>query len=378
MPNYPSNFNRQYSPPASQPYHQSTTQTSAVRERSLSPVSPKTKVTNLSAAHIYPSSEYEPFQTPTPVSNNGHPVETPQYQQYRQSSIHGSPVQTMMAPPLYASSSPVQTIRPQPSSHSSSASLHTPPAHAVPYNAHTQKLSHSPVPYVHGVSGAHNSTSHVRRASQASAVTASPSTHSRKRSLESAASESSVQPAPKRPKYEVTPIWAQRYDRSREKQHTNPRRAPPQLQQPTPAAHRSVTPVERKVNGHRPTPPPHHEERESRESGADRDFQQEIPPGMEPSFDNVIPYNDVVMRVAERIYDFVIQCPFELDPGSSWEIEAKLGRIVSKSDNERVFLPVDSETIIREDWARENTRFDSKMGMVRDFQIKLLRILPDC
>jgi len=99
---------------------------------------------------------------------------------------------------------------------------------------------------------------------------------------------------------------------------------------------------------------------------------------MEPSFDNVIPYNDVVMRVAERIYDFLIQCPFELDPGSNWEIEAKLGRIVNKSDNERVFLPVDSETIIRGDWARENTRFDSKMGMVRDFQIKLLCILPDC
>jgi hypothetical protein len=125
------------------------------------------------------------------------------------------------------------------------------------------------------------------------------------------------------------------------------------------------------VNGHRPTPPPHREERESRELRADRDFQQEIPPGMEPSFDNVIPYNDVVMRVADRIYEFLIKCPFELDQGSKWEIEAKLGRILDKRENERIFLPVESETIIREDWARDNTKFDSKMGMVRDTQIKL-------
>src|SRR5262249_3408790 len=155
----------------------------------------------------------------------------------------------------------------------------------VPYTTHTQQPTHSPVSYLHGASGAHNSIPHARRTSQVSAMTASPTAHSRKRSLESAASESSVQPMPKRRKYEVTPIWAQRYDRSREKQHPNLRKGPPQLQQTT---YRSVTPIERKVNGHRPTPPPHREERENREPGVDRDFQQEIPPSMEPSFDNVI------------------------------------------------------------------------------------------
>jgi len=71
------------------------------------------------------------------------------------------------------------------------------------------------------------------------------------------------------------------------------------------------------------------------------------------------------MEVAERIYENIIACPWELPQGSKWEVEAKLGHIIDKNTGERLYLPVRSETILNQDWASENIRFNSKMSMAQ-------------
>lgn len=197
-------------------------------------------------------------------------------------------------------------------------------------------------------------------------MTESPVAGSRKRSLESATSEASQQPpAPKRRKYETPPIWAQRFDRSKEKPYTGPKPSMPRLSHlaPTASTQRSITPVEiksepkneQKVNGHPTTPP----------AGPDRSWQQEAVEGWEPSFDNMVPYNDVVMQVADRIFDNILNCPFKLPKGSKWEIEAKLGHLIDKSTGERLNLPVRTETILDPVFAAQRVRFDSKMSMAQ-------------
>jgi len=275
-----------------------------------------------------------------------------------------------MAPPSYNSNSPVQTIRPQPvQTHPYVAAHQTPPAQQPSYPVHIQQTHHSPVSYSHSSHsshGAQNSISTLRRASQISAMTESPIAASRKRSLESSTSETSQQPAPKRRRHETPPIWAVRFDRSKEKVYDGPRIeiTPHQHQQLSlQTTQRSVTPAdikseqrnESKVNGHSSTPP----------RPQSRAWQQETPPGWEPNFDNMIPYNDVVMEVADRIYDNIVECPWELPEGSTWEIEAKLGHIIDKKTGERLYLPVRSETILDQGWASENIRFDSKMSMAQ-------------
>jgi len=71
------------------------------------------------------------------------------------------------------------------------------------------------------------------------------------------------------------------------------------------------------------------------------------------------------MDVADRIYNNIIDCPWELPEGSTWEIEAKLGHIIDKSTGERLYLPVRSETILDQGYASENIRFNSKMSMTQ-------------
>lgn len=198
-------------------------------------------------------------------------------------------------------------------------------------------------------------------------MTESPVANSRKRSLESATSENSQQPPPpKRRKHETPPVWAQRFDRSKEKVYTGPRLAMPLRSQPAaPSAtiQRSVTPAdikiehktEQKVNGRQPTPP----------AGPDRSWQQELPRGWEPNFDTIVPHNDIVMEIADRIFDNIVECPFQLPEGSKWEIEAKLGHLIDQNTGERLILPIRSECVLDPGWVPGNVRFDSKMSMAQ-------------
>ena len=74
----------------------------------------------------------------------------------------------------------------------------------------------------------------------------------------------------------------------------------------------------------------------------------------EPSIDNTIPYDEITRRVADFLFDYVVK--YE-DPNLNWngaggpilEIEAKLGQIVSKLTGSRLYLPVQTETVLVDD-----------------------------
>ena len=107
-------------------------------------------------------------------------------------------------------------------------------------------------------------------------------------------------------------------------------------------------------NGHSaPTPSPNQPQRS-------RSLAREMPPALEPNFDNVVPYDDLTRTAADLIWETVMGFPVELGPGDHFEIEAKLGTIIALGTGDRIALPVDSECAISLDFA-PRIKFQSSM-----------------
>jgi mRNA capping enzyme, beta chain len=87
-----------------------------------------------------------------------------------------------------------------------------------------------------------------------------------------------------------------------------------------------------------------------------------MPPELEPSFDNVVPYDDLTRTASDLIWDTIMRFPrdVEITPTDRFEIEAKLGTIIDVNTGERIHLPVDGEVAITEEFSRR-TRFQSRM-----------------
>jgi len=89
----------------------------------------------------------------------------------------------------------------------------------------------------------------------------------------------------------------------------------------------------------------------------------------EPTITNMIPYEELTRIVSDFIYSHVIMVddPMLLGTGpgdAQLEIEAKLGQIVDRDSNERLRLPVVSETVLNMDDPSLRVQFKSSMTEV--------------
>ena len=99
--------------------------------------------------------------------------------------------------------------------------------------------------------------------------------------------------------------------------------------------------------------------------------QDDGPLGLwEPSITNVIPYEEVTRKVMDFLFVEVVE---RIDvglvhqaglAGAQLEIEAKLGQLVDKNTNDRLRLPILTESIFNKDHPSWRTTFRSSMTEV--------------
>ncbi|KAK9430338.1 CYTH-like domain-containing protein [Lipomyces doorenjongii] len=78
------------------------------------------------------------------------------------------------------------------------------------------------------------------------------------------------------------------------------------------------------------------------------------------TFTNVEPYEDLTRRVSSWIYANVVD--MAPDVQNQIEIEAKIGTILSKQTQQRLALPVDTETLLNTDMLAGTIEFESDVG----------------
>ncbi|KAK9237025.1 CYTH-like domain-containing protein [Lipomyces kononenkoae] len=81
------------------------------------------------------------------------------------------------------------------------------------------------------------------------------------------------------------------------------------------------------------------------------------------TFTNVEPYEDLTRRVSSWIYANV--APMAPDVQNQLEIEAKIGTILSKQTQQRLSLPVDTETLLNTDMLGGTIEFESDVGRIQ-------------
>ncbi|KAK7205360.1 CYTH-like domain-containing protein [Myxozyma melibiosi] len=86
-------------------------------------------------------------------------------------------------------------------------------------------------------------------------------------------------------------------------------------------------------------------------------------PGKYSTFTNVEPYEDLTRRVTSWVYANVSEMAAEVQ--AQIEIEAKVGTILSKETNQRLVLPVDTETLLNTDMLAGQIMFESDMGALQ-------------
>ena len=176
-----------------------------------------------------------------------------------------------------------------------------------------------------------------------------------------------LQPPQKRARHDEPPIWALR---SHITAHIRDRRSaqgPKQDLRSTRFQSRSVTPLPGKS-------PANSEVNGTRAPAARPDFEEtnDGPLGYwERSITNVEPFNDLTRMVTDFIYSELDRRPDiavtdvggNVSPNGQIEIEAKLGTLVDKRENERIRLPIVSAVILGLE-ARRNIAFESFMTEV--------------
>ena len=92
-------------------------------------------------------------------------------------------------------------------------------------------------------------------------------------------------------------------------------------------------------------------------------------PSLEPSIINTTPYEEITRTIADWLFsqvvlreDIGVTATGQTAPGAIFEIEAKLGHIIDLNTNDRVSLPVLTETIISHRDPNLRTKFQSSMS----------------
>ena len=74
---------------------------------------------------------------------------------------------------------------------------------------------------------------------------------------------------------------------------------------------------------------------------------------MEPSLTNIAPYDEITRQVCDFLWNNVVMRedlhgnnPYGSNHGVKLEIEGKLGVLISKETNNRVSLPITSQTVL--------------------------------
>ncbi|KAI9690459.1 MAG: mRNA-capping enzyme subunit beta [Bathelium mastoideum] len=173
-----------------------------------------------------------------------------------------------------------------------------------------------------------------------------------------------VQPPPKRVKYDEPPIWARRSPITAHIREQRLAHVSKQDRSNSRFQSRSVTPMPAK------SPAPS-EVNGTRGPMARPDFEEtnDGPLGYwERCITNVEPYNDVTRIVTDFIYSELERRPDidvtdvggNVSPNGQIEIEAKLGTLVDRRNNERIRLPIVSSVILDLE-ARKHVAFESFM-----------------
>lgn len=86
-----------------------------------------------------------------------------------------------------------------------------------------------------------------------------------------------------------------------------------------------------------------------------------VPRGPEklPTISNLVPYEDLTRKVTEWLYSHLFQ--MEAQDRQNIEVEIKMGQICAKANERRIQLPIVTETILRSDYARTDTFFQSQL-----------------
>ena len=150
----------------------------------------------------------------------------------------------------------------------------------------------------------------------------------------------------RRQKFDSPPIWAQKAPTRQPVDREAPRKDLPVN------VSRTVAPRSEIVN--------------SSTSRADIPRLKEISEALghwEPSILNVLPHEEFTRVIADFLYQYVVG---QNELGSeNIEIEAKIGQIVDQNTQQRLQLPVHTETIIRKDDPRVRTSFQSSMTLAQ-------------
>lgn len=94
----------------------------------------------------------------------------------------------------------------------------------------------------------------------------------------------------------------------------------------------------------------------------------------EPSINNLIPYEELTREISNFLYGNALSVPGFDEPGGiacenngQLEIEAKLGRIIDKKTNKRLYLPIKTESVIDDTPTGLDVAFESSMTEVGVF-----------
>lgn len=159
-----------------------------------------------------------------------------------------------------------------------------------------------------------------------------------------------IKPPPQKRPRGVVPRWAQSARGNRplrfidaSQYNSKPRQ---QVQRPPVPQHEPIMPPRQNGN----TAPP-------------QQLQALVPnDGWEPSITRTVPFENLSKKICQWIINIIVPRPAPL--GSKWEIEAKVGAIMSSETGERYYnTEIDSEALLNRERTR-NTRFDSSMNIV--------------
>ena len=104
---------------------------------------------------------------------------------------------------------------------------------------------------------------------------------------------------------------------------------------------------------------------------------------LEPSILNQIPSDEVIKAISDFLFVQVMQnqdtgvspAGGPTGQGAVLEIEAKIGRLVDYTTNQRIYLPVRTEAIFDRNNPSLRTRFESSMTEVRTSQVCSLAMI---
>jgi hypothetical protein len=81
--------------------------------------------------------------------------------------------------------------------------------------------------------------------------------------------------------------------------------------------------------------------------------------GLPTSITNVTPYEDLTRKITEWLFSNILELG---DEKQYIEVEFKFGKICTKSNDQRLTLPVITETVLRPDYTRAETFFQAALS----------------